>query len=118
MPVSEPNVTYLDDRHLYVWGDPENCEINLERFKEERDGSIRAEVTVSAAHGGAGHLLGPSRLNLLSDRSIKMMANTLGEIAARDAGKGRACIGHRVVCAQRKASVLRLRQAGRKRDAT
>jgi hypothetical protein len=74
--VSEHHATYLDDRHLYVWDD-EAVEVVVERFKEDRDGILRAEVSISSRT--VGHILGPARLNLLSDRSIKGMANTAND---------------------------------------
>ena len=77
MSAASPATTYTDDRHLYIWGEPESVQITFERFTEERDGTVRCEVTVTLGLGGAGRLAGPERLNLLSGRSIKTLANTL-----------------------------------------
>ncbi len=81
MSASTPAATFTDDRHLYQWPEPESTQVVFERFTEERDGTVRCEVTVSLGLGGSGKLAGPERLNLLSGRSIKMLANTL---ASRD----------------------------------
>ena len=77
MSAASPATTFTDDRHLYIWPEPESVQIIFERFSEERDGTVRCEVTVSLGLGGAGKLSGPERLNLLSGRSIKTLANTL-----------------------------------------
>lgn len=75
--MSDPATTYLDDRHVYVWEEIESTQIVFERFSEERDGTLRTELTVTTNLPNGGHLLGPSRINLLSDRTIKTTANAL-----------------------------------------
>jgi RecA-family ATPase len=55
-------------------------ELDLRRFKEERDGTIRAEITLTTTIGSVGRVAGPARLNLLSDRSIKQLANTCKDV--------------------------------------
>lgn len=76
MSASSPSSTFTDDRHLFIWGEPENTEVSLERFYEDSKGGLRAEITVSTSLLSAGRISGPTQLNLLSDRSIKGLAST------------------------------------------
>ena len=73
MSDSDLSVTFLPDHHKYV---SEDVTLDLRRFKEERDGTIRAEITLTTTFNNEGRVAGPARLNLLSDRSIKQLANT------------------------------------------
>lgn len=75
MSAPSPAITHTENRHTYLW-DADGVRITFEAFAEERDGTIRVEARVETRL--AGRLSGPSRLNLLSDRSIKALANTLG----------------------------------------
>lgn len=74
MSVSEPRTTYLEDEYIYVWDDLD-VQITFERFREER-GELKADASPQSA-SGRGYLPG-EKLNLMSARSIKMYANTLG----------------------------------------
>jgi hypothetical protein len=69
-------VTRTDDRHRYVWDGPEPAEIILERLDESKR-DLTAELSISTPIHGIGHIYGPVKLNLLSDRSQKMLANSL-----------------------------------------
>ena len=64
-----PESTFTADRHRHVWADGEMV---LERFRETDDG-LKAELTVTAEGG----LLFRGRVNLGSERSMKMLAGTL-----------------------------------------
>ena len=71
------SLTALADSHRYTSDD---CELTLERFREERDGTLRAEITITTSIGEVGRVAGPARLNLLSDRSIVQLANTCDKV--------------------------------------
>jgi hypothetical protein len=56
----------------------------VDRLRDER-GDTTAEVTFSALHNGtAAHILGPAKVNLLSDSAATRVANNLAKLAADD----------------------------------
>lgn len=70
--------TFHHDRYLFHAG--EDATLQFARFKDTRDGDIRAEIEIRwNSRPGAG-LLKHQRLNLLAERSIKTLSN---ELAAR-----------------------------------
>jgi len=74
-PLDITQSDYADDRHRHLWPSL-TTEVTLERFTES-SGDIKAECTVRSEIPPASGVLSRTRLNLISERSIKMLANTL-----------------------------------------
>lgn len=74
--MSEFSSTFHDDYHRHL---TDTAEVSFENFKEDRDGTLRAEITVATSLLDAGTIAGPERLNLLSGRSITSLAKQCTE---------------------------------------
>lgn len=74
-PLDTVQSSYDDDRHRHHFTSL-TTEVTFDRFTESA-GEVKAECTIRTELPPASGVLSRTRLNLISERSIKMLANTL-----------------------------------------